>query len=148
MAVIDIDWKPTPKMLRTFGLCGLVLFALLAGLVEWKHRIAFFQLPEAAVQPTFYTLLALAAYCGFFAVIFPRGLYPFYVTLTVVFYPIGFVVSVIVMLALYFLVITPIALVFKLIGKDPMNRRFEPQAPTYWIRRRPPENVRRYFRQF
>ena len=148
MAVLEMDWKPTPKMLRTFGLLGLVIFSLLASIAWWKHRIAFFTLPDTAIEPTSYTLLGLAAYCGLFAAAYPKALYPLYVTLTVVFYPIGFLLSYVIMFVLYYFVIVPIGLVFKLIGKDPMNRRFEPQSSTYWIRRSPPQDVKRYFRQF
>jgi hypothetical protein len=37
---------------------------------------------------------------------------------------------------------------FKIIGRDAMHRKFDPSAETYWIKRRPPESVKRYFRQF
>ena len=71
-----------------------------------------------------------------------------YLLLTVVSYPIGFVLSYVVMAVMYYAVITPVGLIFKIIGRDPMRRAFDPAAPTYWIRRRPPAGARRYFRQF
>lgn len=37
----------------------------------------------------------------------------------------GWVNTRIILTLVYFLVFTPVALIFKLIGKDPMNRRFE-----------------------
>jgi hypothetical protein len=49
---------------------------------------------------------------------------------------------------MFLLVVTPIALFFKAIGRDPLCRKFDPSAATYWIERRPPETVKRYFRQF
>lgn len=148
MAVIDIDWKPSAKMLRTFGLIGLFAFALVAGITEWKHKIIFFTISDNAVPMTRNILLGLAAYCGVFAAIFPRALFPIYITMTVVAYPIGLVVSYAVMLIMYFLIITPVGLIFKLVGKDPMNRKFDPAASTYWIKRHPPADVKRYYRQF
>ena len=33
-------------------------------------------------------------------------------------------------------------------GPDPMQRRFEPSAETYWIERSPPTDPDRYFQQF
>jgi hypothetical protein len=45
-------------------------------------------------------------------------------------------------------VFTPIGLFFRLIGRDPLHRRFQPEADTYWVGRRPATDVRRYFRQF
>ena len=63
-------------------------------------------------------------------------------------YPIGFVISIAIFASVYYLVVTPIGLVFKLIGRDAMNRTFDPSAETYWVPRRPPANMKRYFRQF
>lgn len=148
MALIDIGLKPTPKVLRTFGLTGLFAFAAVAGILEWKHKIFFITVADGAVPMTRDTLLGLAAYCGVFAAIFPRALLPLYITLTCGAYPIGLVVSYAVMLIMYFMVMTPIGLMMRMFGRDPMHRRFDPAARTYWIKRTPPANVRRYYRQF
>ncbi len=48
----------------------------------------------------------------------------------------------------FFLVVTPLALVMRLTGKDPMRRRFEPETSSYWIRRDPapqPDTMRNQF---
>ena len=50
--------------------------------------------------------------------------------------------------AVYFGVLTPIGLIMRLAGRDPMERRIDRAAPTYWVARRPVTDVRRYFRQF
>ena len=52
------------------------------------------------------------------------------------------------MAVLFYGVFTPIGLFFRLIGRDPLHRRFQPEADTYWVARRPATDVRRYFRQF
>lgn len=39
---------------------------------------------------------------------------------------------------LFFLVITPFGLIRRLVARDPLRLRFEPEAPSYWIRREPP----------
>ena len=39
---------------------------------------------------------------------------------------------------LFFAVITPMALIMRMMGKDPLRLGFEPGADTYWIERRPP----------
>ncbi|MBX3402491.1 MAG: hypothetical protein KF699_03665 [Phycisphaeraceae bacterium] len=62
--------------------------------------------------------------------------------------PIGWTISHILLGMVYFLVFTPIGLIMRLLGKDPMERRFQPDAPTYWIKRPPPAESSRYFRQF
>jgi hypothetical protein len=48
------------------------------------------------------------------------------------------VVSPVIMSVVFFLVITPMAVLFRLLGKDPMRLRFDRGASTYWIRREPP----------
>ena len=39
---------------------------------------------------------------------------------------------------LFYLVITPMGLALRLLGKDPLRLRFEPGVRSYWIERRPP----------
>ncbi|MBE0532455.1 MAG: hypothetical protein IH626_16645 [Rhodospirillales bacterium] len=39
---------------------------------------------------------------------------------------------------IFFSTVTPTGWLMRLFGKDPMNLRFEPEAPSYWIRRDPP----------
>ena len=48
------------------------------------------------------------------------------------------IVSPLVMGLMFFAVITPTALILKLIGKDLLRRRFSPSAQSYWIPRQPP----------
>ena len=48
------------------------------------------------------------------------------------------VVNPLVMGLMFFAVITPTALILKLIGKDLLRRRFSPGAKSYWIPRQPP----------
>jgi hypothetical protein len=38
----------------------------------------------------------------------------------------------------FFLAVTPTALIMRAMGKDPLRRRLDPAARTYWIDRRPP----------
>ena len=48
------------------------------------------------------------------------------------------IVSPIVLIVLFFLVITPIGVVARLVGKDFLRLRFNKKAATYWIDRKPP----------
>jgi len=62
--------------------------------------------------------------------------------------PIGWTISQLLLGAVYYVVITPIGLIMRVAGRDPMRRRFDPQAKTYWIGHRDVEDMDRYFRQF
>ena len=49
------------------------------------------------------------------------------------------IVNPLVMGLLFFITVTPIALVFRLIGKDPLNRKLDRNCESYWIERDPDE---------
>lgn len=44
----------------------------------------------------------------------------------------------IIMGLVFFLAVTPTALIMRALGKDPLRRRFDKSAKTYWIDRQPP----------
>ena len=48
------------------------------------------------------------------------------------------VVNPIIMALLFFSTVTPTGLVMRLLGKDPLRLRFQPEAKSYWIARQPP----------
>jgi hypothetical protein len=48
------------------------------------------------------------------------------------------VINPIVLALLFYLCITPIGLIMRLLGKDLLSLRRDPAAETYWIQRRPP----------
>jgi len=52
------------------------------------------------------------------------------------------------MAAFYFGLITPLGLVFRLIGRDLLCRRFDPKARSYWVPHQQAKKVERYFQQF
>jgi len=59
------------------------------------------------------------------------------------------IVSPLVMALLFFLTVTPIALILRLMGKDPLRLKFDRAARSYWIERAPPgpapESLRNQF---
>ena len=63
--------------------------------------------------------------------------------------PIGWVVSHLALGIIYYGIFTPVALVFRLMGRDPLNRRLDRQASTYWEPYEPDRGGKaRYLRQF
>ncbi len=62
--------------------------------------------------------------------------------------PVGWTVSHIVLGVVYYVVLTPIGLLMRGLGRDPMRRRFEPDARSYWVERRSERKPGDYFRQF
>jgi len=145
--LIEIDWKPDDRTLRQFGFIALFGFSFLAA-IAWLELLVFsFGLGEARpiVAGAF---AALAVVSLLFSLVLPRANLPIYIGLTLVAYPIGFVLSYVIMGFLFFVMITPLGLLFRIIGKDPLDRRFEPDAPSYWSDPRPRRGKESYFRQF
>jgi hypothetical protein len=62
-------------------------------------------------------------------------------------FPIGWTVSHLLLLATFYLVLTPIGVVMRLVGHDPLERKFRPEAATYWMEHDPGSDPSRYFRQ-
>ncbi len=48
------------------------------------------------------------------------------------------IVNPVVLGLIYVLTIVPIGLIFKLLGKDPLRLKRDPNASSYWIKRQPP----------
>ena len=63
-------------------------------------------------------------------------------------YPIGWTVLHLTLAITYYVVLTPIGLVLRLVRRDPLERFPDRTATSYWSVRRPVRDVRRYFRQF
>jgi hypothetical protein len=48
------------------------------------------------------------------------------------------IVSPLIMVTLFFVAVTPISLIMRLSGKDPLRLKMEPEAESYWLDRDPP----------
>jgi hypothetical protein len=143
-----VDWHPGRAQLRSFG---LVYAAVSAGLGTWAflhHRVLGLDLAPDTSAWVATGLWGMAAGSAVVAALAPRALRPLYCGLTAITLPIGYVVSHAVMTLVFFAVLTPIAVVFRLVGRDPLRRRWERTRGTYWEPRGASGDVRRYYRQF
>ena len=145
--MIEIDFDPADATLRQFGWVALVGFEVLAALAWFEVAIFAFGLGSARpwVSAIFGGFAALAA-C--FSLVWPRGNKPIFVGLSVVTFPIGFVLSYLILGSVFYLLIAPVAIVFRVVGRDPMHRRFDPEAESYWSEPRPRRPNEAYFRQY
>ena len=53
----------------------------------------------------------------------------------------GSIAAPIIMGAIFFLVVTPIALIMKIIGKDLLNNKYDDKKKSYWINRNKPRST-------
>jgi hypothetical protein len=122
--------------LRRFGLLMGGILAIFGGVAAWKG------LPWAG--PVL-VLAVLLAGCAWIAPGALRLVHKGWMALAAV---LGAVMSAVILTLLFYLVITPLGPVMRLVGEDPMRRRFEPELPSYWIRRKSAGPARDYEKQF
>lgn len=146
--LIELDLSPDDAKLRQFGWIALAGFCLLAGLAYTESLIfATFPLGDNRV-PVAMGLAGFGVLSALIGLVWPRGNWPIFVGLSLLAFPIGFVLSWVILGTLYFLVITPTGLVMRLLGHDPLHRSFDPSATTYWNDARPQRSRESYFRQY
>jgi len=136
--VIDINWNPSAKQLRQFS---LLLAAMLAAVAGWLYGKS----PASAWVAV--TLLAAAA-AGVVGWVRPGRMRVVYVVWMAAVFPIGWTVSHLLLAAIYYLVIAPIGVIMRVCRYDPMQRRFDHGAKTYWKRRENQDDTKRYFKQY
>ena len=138
MAIIDINRNPSRRDLLWFGLLLPVFFAFV-GVLVWRRAGSL--VPAAAV----WGIGGMVS--GLFA-LWPASRKRIYVGWMFAVFPIGWVVSHLLLGVVYFLVLTPIGLTLRALGRDPLERRFDQSASSYWVRHDPATQVKRYLRQF
>jgi len=136
MPAVTIPWRPSTRMLRQFAALWVVFGCILA----W--RLGAMAGSEAGL-----TVVALALIIGLPGLIWPRTIRRPFLAMFLLTFPIGWVVSHVVLTALYYLVFTPLGLAFRLTGRDALVLR-RPARPSHWVPRQPAAAADRYFRQF
>lgn len=115
---------------RSFGVVFTIFFAVL-GL--WPLR----PWADATGEPR-WAFLAGSAVFLLVALVVPKILHPLNVVWMKFAALLNRIVSPIVMGVMFFVVVTPFALLVRATGKDLLRLKRDPQAKSYWIRRDPP----------
>jgi hypothetical protein len=132
----DAIKPPSTKMLREFAGLWLVFFLAVAALRWYRGHHDQWTLAIAV----------LAVVVGGTGLLLPRLMRPIYTGWMIVVFPIGWTVSRVVLAGMFFLMITPMAWLFRLTGRDVLQRRRHPRT-TYWMTKRRPSSSAEYFRQ-
>jgi hypothetical protein len=136
--MIEINWSPTPRELRQFSLALIIATAVVGGILWW----------QLGANLASKILWGAGPVLGVLGLLVPPAMRPLFIGLSVVAFPIGYVIGFVALALVYYLLVTPIGLVFRLSGRDPLDRRFDRSASTYWIARSGQRPARRYFQQF
>lgn len=139
MFIVSVNWKPSQRDLKEFRWIALMALPLI-GLVLYFVK---------QVDWRWCTAIGVAGgviwASGLFSYKLTRMMYLVLVTITL---PIGLVMSFVIMALFYFGIITPLGLLFRIIGRDSMCRRFDAKAGTYWVPHESSRAAERYFQQF
>lgn len=135
MKLVEINWQPSERQLRQFGLICMIALPFVGWL--WS-----------AERQTMMILggvgLALAAV----GLIVPKVLKPIFLGLMLIALPIGLVVSEVALALIYYGVFLPIGICFKVARRDALKRTIERGQESYWEEKTKPADVASYYRQW
>jgi hypothetical protein len=120
---------------RSFGLVFACVFALIGAYMLFGGR-----------SPAYFWFLLAAALFLAAAVFAPAILTPLNRAWTRFGLLLHAIVSPVVLGSIFYLVVMPIGLVMRVLGKNPLALRFDREAQSYWIKRAPPGSDRGGFR--
>ena len=135
----QINWRPSNRDLRIFALALACLMCMLT----LVGRLHYGQMPEygpSALQAAVAAII-LGLVCP------PTLLWPYRLWMSIT-TPLFFVFQTLALSLVFYLVLTPVGLFFRLIGRDPLNRKFDPDQDSYWAPHSTPADRKRYFRQY
>jgi hypothetical protein len=135
----DISFHPPSRTLRQFASLWIVFFSAWAAWQWWGKE-----------NYTLALLLAgLAMTIGLSGVICPRTVRLVFVGWMILAFPVGWLISTLCLVILFYLVFLPVGLCFKVLGRDTMTRKYESDLSSYWAPKpQPAGGLRSYFRQF
>jgi hypothetical protein len=114
---------------RKFGLLFSAVCALAGLVMLWKGGSRA------------WILFALAGMFLVTGLVWPRALRLFYVVWMRFAALLAWINTRVLLSALFFLVLTPVGLVFRLMGKDLLEQKIDRSKATYWVKRNPAEHA-------
>jgi hypothetical protein len=126
--MVDLKIKtPNNQELRSFALTISVALGIVGALVLWRKG------------PMGFIFIAIGAVILLAGLVWPKSLAPLFKVWMTLALVLGFIMSHIILALVYYLVLSPIGLFMKILGKDPLTLRFDPKADSYWVRRKKKE---------
>ena len=114
----------SPRQLRKFALAMALPLALIGAILLWRER---------SYYKYFFIASALFICPGLLIPVVLTPLHKVWMTFSII---MGWFMTRLVLCVLFFVVLTPIALLLRLLGKDLLNTKFDRTASqTYWLPR-------------
>ncbi len=121
------------RKVREFGIGLLVVLAALSLIRLWRGH-----------EPHFAWFLGIGGAVALAAIFVPRAVRPVYRGWMVIARGLLWFNTRLLLSLVFFVLLTPLAIVFRILRRDPLERSFDPGAPSYWKKRptQPPARVR------
>ena len=133
----EIFALPSKRLLRQFAAAWLIFF------LTWAVHREFVRSNHAAA-----VWFCVAAIPGVVGIIWPLSVRWLYVVAMVLAFPIGWVISFIALAVMYYCLLTPVAFLFRIMGRDALRLRAKKDSTSYWVARGPEAKPDRYLRQY
>lgn len=137
MTLIPLHRHPTTRQLR--------LSAYVWSAVLWVAASIALSRGQLVLSAGLATAGVIVAVLGWQA---PSCLRPFHVGLSYLTYPVTIALSYFLLAAVYYMVVTPIGCLMRRTGHDPLRRRINRQADSYWTPLEDRDGLKQYFRQY
>lgn len=133
--MISVDWHPDDKKVKQFSVVCLILCVV----------IAYFMFRSDATASA-YIVAIIGISCLLVGGFRPSWFRPVYYVLSAMLFPLGWVLSNLMLVMVFFVLITPLAMVFKLMGRDALTLS-KPRVSSYWKHHAGQRSIESYFRQ-
>ncbi len=141
----EINWRPQTPDIVAFGRSLVIGGAILLTAVT---ACRMFLAPSGGTTAVLQMLFCLLIICGFSAVFLPSISKPLYYVWFFFGACVGIVVSNVILILFYYLFFTPIALVVRLRGRDPLTLRRATAPNSTWTQHKTEKDLSRYYKQY
>jgi hypothetical protein len=134
---MQINWNPRKDDIRNFGIMTLIMLPLISYLLLWKQHINItWAFAISGIGAIFFLVCLFSHRTGRII----------YLSLMLLVYPIGLIVSFLMIVLLYYAIIAPMGIIFKFLKKDPLRREFDESVSTYWVKHKDRKDINSYYR--
>ena len=140
----EVNWNPDTAARRTFARSLIIGFPAVALVFLLVGKLTHGVWNTAAALK----LAGFGAGAGVLFYALPAIAWPFYVVWYALACCVGLVMGNVLIALLFYVMVTGIGLLKRAFGAQPIAKRPDPQAKTYWLDARPVQDVKSYYRQF
>jgi hypothetical protein len=134
--MFQINKNPSINQLRQFIIIGMVV-GLMCGYLSYKAN------PNLARVVWTCTTIIFGA-----SLFFPKAVKPLFLLSMYLSFPLGYCISYVLLAIIFFFVVTPLGLIMRVYGRDPLRRKFDPSVKSYWLGRQRRDDMAQHFKQY